>query len=619
MNENQYLNKSEKIININIYMTELDNRPTDEKVNPSDKKNILSYLSFLEKIYQQSQDNSHQERLFRINKAINSIIKYSNCKVSSFNLKPTKIIPTEKRQNLDIDIDPKEKNQNLPISPISILPGEKDNKINDVIQFIEKELKENGINEQDINDSLLSTKKSLNSPDNNETKEKTTNTAGNILKTNINHKMLSKLFLKIELKLKTYIRENNTIKDLTKEEDVKKNNNSNENNKNYEKEENNNLIYYFAAKSPSKLPNAIDSFFSDKNKVNTILQKVKKQRRKIVMDFNTKYCQLSKEEKENEYLKDSDGKENKDDIKDKKRKKIVPISSKVVMKNKITKKITNEKVSNFLDMIDEKKEDKEGMEDINSFDNIIEEEKTDNKISIKDIINDNNRSEKPSIFNIDNNEKESSIKITSSLFKINNNNNINNDNNDNFNGKKIINNIESYQNNNNNINYFNVSRDSIFNNENKNDSIDFNDNNSINNDNEHKFDLLDEDILMKSSDKKDNYNSREEKSKERGESGENAGTKENSSDKSDNNSNVDNGKYNMSKYINDSKNRNIGNTSEENTEKNALNFGKNISNESKVKNSVKRDITRVNNIKGFCMNSILSPLKNVKIDKALNE
>ena len=603
-------------------MTELDNMPTDEKANLTDKKHILSYLSFLEKIYQQSQDNSHQERLFRINKAINSIKKYSNCKVSSFNLKPTKMIPTEKRQNLDIG--PKEKNQNLPISPISELPEEKDNKINDIIQLIEKELKENGIDEKDINDSLLSTsKKSLNSPDNNETNEKTTGTADNIPKTNINHKRLSKLFLKIELKLKTYIQENNMKRDLINEEDEKENNNSNENNKNYEKEENNNLIYSFAAKSPSKLPNVIDSFFSDKNKVNSILQKVKKQRRKSVMDFNTKYCQLSKEEKENEYLKDSDGKDNKDDIKNKKRKKIVPVSAQVVMRNKITKKITDEKVSNFFDMIDEKEEDKEGMEDINAFDNIMEEEKIDNKISIKDNINENNINEKPAIFNIDNNENESSIKIASSLnnkskfhFNINNNNNSNNDNNDNSNENKIINNVESCENNN-NTNYFYVSRDSIFNNENENDSND--NNNSINNDNEYKFDLLDDDILMKSSDKKENCISQDEQSKESGESGESGGSKENSSDKSDNNSNVDDEKYNMLKYINDSKNRSIGNTSEENTEKNVSNFGKNISNESKIKNSVKREITRANNINGFCMNSILSPLKDVKIDKALNE
>ena len=45
------------------------------------------------------------------------------------------------------------------------------------------------------------------------------------------------------------------------------------------------------------MPNVIDSFFSNKNKVNSILQKVKKQRRKSLMDFNIKLYQLSKEEK----------------------------------------------------------------------------------------------------------------------------------------------------------------------------------------------------------------------------------------------------------------------------------------------------------------------------------
>ena len=495
----------------------------------------------------------------------------------------------------NVDINP---NDNNTILPISEVPEEKENKIDDILLLIQKELKENGINENDLNDSSLSTsKKSFNSPDNNEISEKNFGTPCNIPKTNINQQRLSKLFLKIELKLKTFIQENNMKKDLINEE--KENDSSNENIKKRENEENN-PIYTFGAKSPSKLPNIMDSFFSDKNKVNSILQKVKKQRRKSVMDFNTKHCQLSKEEKESEYIKDSDGKDNGENKNDKKRKKIMPCSAQVVMRNKITKKHTDGKVSNFFDMIEEKEEDKEGMEDINAFDNIIEEEQKD-KINTKDNINENNLNEMPKIFNIEN---EITIKITSSLnnknkFRFNNNSNASND---------INNNIDSCENNN-NTNFFYVSRDSIFKDENDYDSKD---NNSINKNNE--YDLLDDDVFMQSSDKKEINSSQEEESKENLESG------ENSSDKSDNINNVDE-KYDLLKYINDSKNRSIGNTNEENNGKNVSNFGKNISDESKVKNSIKREISRANNINGFCMNSILSPLKDVivNIDHKLNE
>ena len=62
------------------------------KVNKGDSFGIIFCSSQLEKFYEKSKDNSHQERLFRINKAINSINKYSNCKVSSFNVNPSKTI-----------------------------------------------------------------------------------------------------------------------------------------------------------------------------------------------------------------------------------------------------------------------------------------------------------------------------------------------------------------------------------------------------------------------------------------------------------------------------------------------------------------------------------------------
>ena len=63
-------------------------------------------------------------------------------------------------------------------------------------------------------------------------------------------------------------------------------------------------------------------------------------------------------------------------------------------------------------------------------------------------------------------------------------------------------------------------------------------------------------------------------------------------------------------YINDSINRKSQNQSnEEESDKSVSNFGKNSSNEN-IKYSFQREIDRANNINRFCMNSILSPLKN---------
>lgn len=575
-------------------MSNLDNRATEEKLNIHDNKHILSYLSLLEKFYEQSQEKSHQERLFRINKAINSIKKYSNCKVSSFNFKPSKT-PVEKEQTLD---SKKAKNTKDEVS-IPKVPSKNENNIYDILFLIEKELKENGINENDINNSLLSTsKKSLNSSDNLEILEKNSSInevnpkAENIPKTNLNQRRLSKLFIKIELKLKTFLQENNMKKELI--EDEKENNND----ENAKKNENNENIFTYSlggklTKSPSKLPNVIDSFFSDKNKVNSILKKVKKQRRKSVMDFNMKYCPLSKDAKEVQYVNDSDDKEKNT----KKRKKIIPCSAQVVLRNKVPKKHTSEKVSNFCDMIDEKEEDKDDVEEINAFDKDIKEEEENVKFNMND---DNNMvNDKQNIFNIGN---DSSIKISSSL----NNRNKFNFNNGEKNNNIVISNIINYKEsdvNNGDIcdNNFFVSKTSVFNNENEKEG----DNSINNNDNT----LLDDEILMKSSEKKEaSNNQNEEDSKE---------SVDSSSDKSPSNNNNTDEKYNILKYINDSKNRSNGNETEKEYEKNVSNFCKNSSDSSDIrqlKNSFQREIARASNINGFCMNSILSPLKDIDID-----
>ena len=225
-----------------------------------DNKHILSCLTFLEKFYEKSQDKYHQERLFRINKAINSIKKYSNCKVSSFKFNPKK--PSLNELCPDIN-----NNQSLPL----VESVKEENSVEDIILLIEKELKDNGINEKDINNSLLSTsKKSLNSSDNMEISEKNDASLRNLSSTtqiapkvNLTQKRLSKLFLKIELKLKTFLQEHNMKNELNSDE--KENNNGSK-----EKDEENNKLFSFEGKltkSPSKLPNVIDSFFSDKKRL----------------------------------------------------------------------------------------------------------------------------------------------------------------------------------------------------------------------------------------------------------------------------------------------------------------------------------------------------------------
>ncbi len=583
-----------------------------------DNNQILSYLAFLEKFYEKSQDKYHQERLFRINKAINSIKKYSKCKVSSFNFKSTKP-PHNNNQKLNM---PKTNVEQC--APFDFIGGE--NSVEDILFLIGKELKLNGINEKDINNSLLSTsKKSLNSSENleiydNFEKKSSPSTATNVTnrtdksnteeilpKTNINSKRLSKLFLKIELKLKTFLQENNIKNDIISDEKENDENNENENDGNANK------LFSFEGKltkSPSKLPNIINSFFSDKNKVNSILQKVQKQRRKSVMDFNTKFCHLSKDEKETEteYVNDSGDK----DQNGKKRKKIMPCSAQVVIRQKITKNPTSEKVSNFYDMIEEKEEDREDLEDINAFDKIIEDEKNDKKENNNDIIsnetisgicihndpsikiasslNNRNKFHFTSQINNSNNEKENIIKINSS--SCGNNNDINNDNN----------------------NYFYVSKNSVFNEEKENEEE--YDNSMKNNENDSS--LLDDEILMKSSlikeREKVKNNSKESAEKEESKDSEDSSKSVNSKTNSKDSINDDNeyDKYNMLKYINDSENRmdDVENDDdEEKKEKNVYIFDQNNLNEKKMKENVKRDIARANNIKGFYLNSILSPLK----------
>ena len=552
---------------------------------PKDKKQILSYLAFLERFYEKSKDNSHQERLFRINKAINSINKYSNCKVSSFNVKPSKTV---------LKSDEKE----------FIIPQKKvedSNEIEDILKIIEKELKQNGINEKDISNSLLSTSiKTNNSPKDIETNEKQSTLNVNnekFPKTNFNQKRLSKLFLKIELKLKTFLQENSG-NDEMKDDYDKENSNDNKNNDNIQNENKNISYENNLNKSPSKLPKVIDSFFSNKKKVDSILSKVRKQRRKSVMDFNVNYCNFPKEEKEKEYLQNSEGDENQN----KKRKKIIPCSAQVEIRNKIKKNPTSEKISNFCDMIDENEENKEDFEGINAFDTIIESNNENN----------NNNDESNAINDSININNESSIKIVSSL---NNKNKFNfNYSNVNFYSckadEKNKKELESEDNN----NFHFVSKNSVFKDKIRNDSKDMVEGEK----NEYGRRLLDDEILMKSSDIKDS-NSIKKNNKDSyisdsdSGSGSGSGSKSNDDYDSKDNNNVGDERYNLLKYINDSKLRKerISNISEEEDEKYFSPFGENSLNEMKLKSSLQRDITRNNNINSFTMNSILSPIKDM--------
>ena len=546
---------------------------------PKDKKQILSYLTFLEKFYEKSKDNSHQERLFRINKAINSINKYSNCKVSSFNVKPSK---TNSKTDEKEFIIPKKN-------------SEDSNDIEDILKIIEKELKQNGINEKDISNSLLSTSiKTINSPKDVETNEKQSSLNVNneeFPKTNFNQKRLSKLFLKIELKLKTFLQENSGNDEL-KGDNGKENSNDNKNNDNIQNENKNISCEININKSPSKLPKVIDSFFSNKKKVDSILSKVRKQRRKSVMDFNVNYGNFPKEEKENVYVQNSEGDENPN----KKGKKIIACSAQVEIRNKIKKNPTSEKISNFCDMIDENEENKEDFEEIKAFDTITE---SNNE-------NINNNDESNTINNSININNESSFKIVSSL---NNKNKFNFDcSNVNVDSCKVEDKNKKELDSEDNNNFHFMSKNSVFKDEIGNDSKVMVEGEK----NEYGSRLLDDEILMQSSDIKDlNSIKKDEKGSYTSDSISNSGSNDGYSSK-DNNS-VGDERYNLLKYINDSKSRKerISNNGEEEDEKYFSPFGENSFNKMKLKSSLQRDITRNNNINGFTMNSILSPIRDM--------
>ena len=371
---------------------------TKEKPHNLDKSQIMSYLSLLEKIYNKENcDKFHQERIFRITKALNSIKKYSNFKVSPFRLSKSSI-PKEEQKVLN------ETENN------TIKENEDEQKdIEDIMCMIEKELKLNGIDINNIeNDSFISTNvKSQNSNSVPDTQSKDSPLQSTQNKNT--QKRLSKLFLKIEMKLKTYLQseqENDSKPKLVSKEDQKCdniNNNELNNKSNVDKDNKINM-----SKRPSQLPELENSFFSNEKKVEMMLARAKKWKRKSMVEF--KALQFSKLKNDCDigiiYVKD-------DKNNDVPRYKAMPCTALLKKpKKKKNPKNTNDKIVSAFSYakIDEKDEDMiENDEEIN-FDKINEnqneeEEKVDEEKMISQLPN----------FIDDKNA--SSIKITSTINK----------------------------------------------------------------------------------------------------------------------------------------------------------------------------------------------------------
>ena len=390
-----------------------------------DKKQIISYLSLLEKIYDsQKKDKFDQERIYRLTKAINSIKDNSNIKVSEFKLKESSENKEDKPQNVINDIcedDDEDKETN---------------EIDDLLCYIEKELKLSGIDVNNINsNSFLSTNvKSKNSDtkpdiniDDNKSSDKISNDKSNqcdksdiiIADTNLkNQSRLSKLFVKLEMKLKTFIQENSINSSSTKKlisgkdsKDIKDTNNKmtsiNENVGNNKK----------TLRRPSQLPDLANSFFSNKKKVEALLNRAKKQRRISMIEFNARHFP---ENKKIEYIENSANK-NIMNI------KAVPCTEQIIRpkrkrRQKNNKDDNNKRISDFCEMVFNKEKNKE-INCLNIFED-LPEIKEDSKVNENEDNNINNINKENPIFFDDVND--TSIKITSTINKnkIPNNSNI---------------------------------------------------------------------------------------------------------------------------------------------------------------------------------------------------
>ena len=285
-----------------------------EKPHHYNKDKIISYLSFLEKLYEKESKNGDQpdqKRMLLINKAMNSVKKYSNFKVSPFRLNKSPLNKEEQKVKDECDIVEEKENE--------------ETDINDIMCLIEKELKLNGIDVNDIGDnSFLSTNQKSQNTDSNH------NTANNKSNTNDSKntnseistpgdtkqnpkKRLSKLFLKIEKKLKTYLQKeqekDSKIGVISDKEKALQAGNNTINNKglgkNFNVSNNGNIKL---SKKPCKMPDLANSFFSNKKKVETMLSKAKKYKRKSMIEFNALHLLKPKKNKEELYFEDSNNK-----------------------------------------------------------------------------------------------------------------------------------------------------------------------------------------------------------------------------------------------------------------------------------------------------------------------
>ena len=157
--------------------------------NPSVKnQKLLQYLETLENHCALDKSmNLYQERFHCIHKAINSIKQHSDCYVSDFlsHYKPSSSPLTE------------EEKQNTPmISSTTTNSKIKEKEVDQILQFIESELYINKENKSNINSNNTSSSANSDTP---------------IKDNKINNKRLSKVFLKIELKLKTHLEEQKVI------------------------------------------------------------------------------------------------------------------------------------------------------------------------------------------------------------------------------------------------------------------------------------------------------------------------------------------------------------------------------------------------------------------------
>ena len=377
-----------------------------EKPHHYNKDQIISYLSFLEKLYEKESKNGDQpdqKRMLLINKAMNSVKKYSNFKVSPFRLNKSPLNKEEKKVKDECDIVEEKENE--------------ETDINDIMCLIEKELKLNGIDVNDIGDnSFLSTNQKSQNTDSNH------NTANNKSNTNDSKntnseistpgdtkqnpkKRLSKLFLKIEKKLKTYLQKeqekDSKIGVISDKEKALQAGNNTINNKglgkNFNVSNNGNIKL---SKKPCKMPDLANSFFSNKKKVETMLSKAKKYKRKSMIEFNALHLLKPKKNKEELYFEDSNNKNIK--------KRVATALLERPQKRKIKKNGGNEVISNFnCGKIDAIIENKEECDDIIPFDKIGDNLEKENDNNEENMINQD------PLF-IDNN---SSIKITSTINK----------------------------------------------------------------------------------------------------------------------------------------------------------------------------------------------------------